>query len=114
MNRPELLQKWLKKESNYFADGVSKSPMAATTIVTCKEVFDWLRKIDEDRRFSIYSGFGTDEFIRILRLPITMSEDIMNNLTHNFNKHLSFKSADLKDGAFSTIDEIEKLDEKRT
>lgn len=103
MNKPELLNKWLLKESNYFSDGVSKSPMASTSIVTCKAVNDWLRKNDEDRTRTIYSSFRTDEFVKILRLPTSMSEEILKNLAYNFNKHLSFNSAKLEDDTFTTL-----------
>jgi hypothetical protein len=114
MNRPELLKLWLLKESNYLADGFSKSPMASTSIVTAGVVMRWLRDNDEDRQRKIYSSFRTCEFIKILRLPTSMSTEILTNLTYNFNKHLKFNSAKLKDDEYTELTKIDLITDPPT
>lgn len=43
-----------------------------------------------------------------------MSEEILTNLTYNFNKHLSFNSAKLEEDEMTTISNIDTINEKPT
>ena len=71
-NLPELLNIWLLKESNYFSDGLSPSPMESTTVVCAQAVNKWLQENDIDRTHAIYSGFDKEDLISIFKLPISM------------------------------------------
>lgn len=77
--------------------------------MTAGAVNKWLTNNDDDRTRNIYQGFRTEEFVQILRLPNSMSTEILNDLTFNFNKFLKFNSANLEDNTYYTIKNFEEL-----
>ena len=68
-NKPKLLFEWLVKETNYFSDGVSPSPISETSVVSSKVVHDWLYRYERERAHIIYSGIQLKELESILKLP---------------------------------------------
>lgn len=88
--------------------------MASTSVVTAPIVMKWFNDSDEDRIQTIYSGFQTEELVQILRLPTKMCSELIKNLGFNFNKHLSFNSANLKDNTYTTLQNFNKITETAT
>jgi hypothetical protein len=95
-NYPKLLKLWLLKESNYFADSGSPSPLGSTNSLTAKIVKDWLEMNDKDRALSIYSGVDQKDLKTILKLPIDLITNIFENATRDYSDDLWFQTANIE------------------
>jgi hypothetical protein len=107
IEQPKLLKIWLTKESNYFADGCSSSPISNTSVMTAQVVLDWLQANDKHRQDKIFSGIALHELETILKLPIDMIKDVLDNVTHDYSDNYEFNSANIKEGALVTIENID-------
>jgi hypothetical protein len=98
------------KESNYFADKSSPSPLGLTNFLTAKILKEWVEMIDKDRSLSIYSGVDQKDLKTILKLPIDMITNIFENVTYNYSDDFWFQTANIKNKG-NTSSTIKKMNE---